>query len=134
MMSDHMTNLNFVPSPQIPEVKDESFDDTILASSNLSLVYFTSSWCKSPMESTLQRVIIDQQENKDVQFFQMDTDENFDTVTHFNVRFIPSVGLFKDGAMVSEIVGLVSAAVINEQIHKYLSEEQFLLNNDKLLQ
>lgn len=123
--NNEMADLLFVPSsPQMQEVKDESFDDKVLASNNLSLVYFTSPWCKSPMESTLQRVIIDQQDNTAVQFFQMDTDESYDTVTDFNVRFIPSVGLFKDGAMVSEIVGLVSASVIKEQIEKYLAEEQ----------
>lgn len=111
-------------TPPLKHVNDESFESEVLTSSDLAVVYFTSSWCRSPMEQTLQRVLHESKTlNKPVSFFQLDTDHNYETTLDLNVRFVPSVGIFKDGEMVSEIVGVVSAADIHEQLdrlHRHL--------------
>ena len=86
------------------------------------------------MDHTVEEVAFNWQESSDVQFFQMDTDENYQTVSDYNIRFIPSVGVFKDGVLVSEIVGSVSSDVINAQIDQFIYAEEELDVEEEYLQ
>ena len=55
----------------------------------------------------------------DPKFFSVDTDSNPDSAAEFQIRSIPSTLFFKNGKLVSEIVGSVPESVIENQIEKY---------------
>lgn len=57
--------------------------------------------------------------SKDSKFFSIDTDYNPDSAAEFQIRSIPSTLFFKNGKLVSEIVGSVPESVIENQIQKY---------------
>lgn len=55
------------------------------------------------------------------EFFSVDTDFNPEASTEFQVRSIPSTLFFKNGKLVSEIVGAVPQSVVESQIIKHSS-------------
>jgi thioredoxin 1 len=55
----------------------------------------------------------------DSKFCSIDTDHNPDSAAEFQIRSIPSTLFFKNGKLVSEIVGSVPHSVIEYQILKH---------------
>ena len=70
------------------------------------------------MQKTLQEFTAVHAENS--KFFSIDTDYNPDSAAEFQIRSIPSTLFFKNGKLVSEIVGSVPSSVIDFQIQKHM--------------
>jgi thioredoxin 1 len=113
----------------LEEVEDENFECKVLQQPSLSIVYFTASWCKTPMQDTIMKVKNERAADP-INFYTLDTDENCETTSEYNIRFLPSLGLFKNGKMVTEIVGNVPSTIINQQIEKYLKVNHSLMDYD----
>lgn len=112
-----------VVAPALKEVTDQDFESQVLSSDDLSLVYFTSPWNKSPMGDVITQAMLKRSQqphssNTPCKFFQLDTDANIETVTSLNVRFVPSFGVFRKGKMLAEVVGVVSPAAVQAQIDR----------------
>jgi thioredoxin 1 len=103
----------------IKEISDSTFVENVIQSKGLAVCLFTSSWC-SPcrdMRNTILSEVLPK--FKATHFLELNTDYNCEAVAELGVRSIPSVLLFKDGQLVSDIVGNVAANVLNEQITKH---------------
>lgn len=102
---------------EMRSISDDNFDEE--TSSGLAVVLFSSSWCApcQEMKRTITTQCMSKHSSK-AKFFVVDTDYNAEAVATFNVRSIPSTLLFKDGALVSDIVGNVKEDVLNNQILK----------------
>ena len=83
------------------------------------LFFFNSSWCGPcrVMQKNLQEFMAVY--SADSKFCSIDTDYNPDSAAEFQIRSIPSTLFFKNGKLVSEIVGSVPQSVIENQIQKY---------------
>jgi len=106
----------------IKEITDSTFVENVIQSRGLSVCLFTSSWC-SPcrdMRNTILSEILPK--FKTAHFLELNTDRNCEICAELGVRSIPSVLLFKDGQLVSDIVGNVAANVLSEQIIKHSQE------------
>ena len=104
---------------ELISVTDSDFDDKVMNQAGLSVVLFTSAWC-SPCQD-MKREIVSKcmpKHSSKARFFVVDTDYNTEAVAEFGVRSIPSTILFKDGAVVSDIVGNVDLEILNQQIIK----------------
>jgi thioredoxin 1 len=97
---------------------DSNFDETILNSQGVSVVLFTADWC-APCKNMALSLDKCAQTNSKAQFYTIDTDFNPETASIYSVRSIPCLLFFKDGDVVSEIVGSVPSNVIEKQLNKY---------------
>ncbi|HLS21385.1 MAG TPA: thioredoxin TrxA [Paenalcaligenes sp.] len=105
-------------SNSIKNVTDASFENDVLQSNTPVLVDFWAAWC-GPCKAIAP--ILDEAakdyENR-VTIAKVNVDENPDTAAKYGVRGIPTLMLFKDGAVSETKVGALSKA----QLYQFLDE------------
>lgn len=99
---------------------DANFQDEVLQSPTPVLVDFTATWCGpcKQLVPILEKAAAVYQGR--VKFGQVDVDANRDTATTYMVRSIPTLLLFKDGAVVEQSVGLVNPKKLQAMLDKVL--------------
>lgn len=107
-------------SENILDVSDSNFETVILKSDKPALVDFWASWCApcraiTPMLEEMAETL-----GEKVRFAKMNVDENPATPGKYGVRGIPTLILFKNGAVVDQVVGAVPKNQIQELIDKGL--------------
>jgi thioredoxin 1 len=105
----------------LSHVGDDTFADEVEKHEGLTLVDFWATWC-GPCQVIAPVVaqIAEEYEGK-VKVAKVDVDANPRIAAQFNVRSIPSILLFKDGALVDTVVGAVPKAYLVEKLDQHLS-------------
>lgn len=92
----------------IKTISDASFEADVLKSDKPVLVDFWAEWCgPCKMIAPIVDEVATQYDGK-VNFMKMDVDSNPQTPAKFGIRGIPTLILFKNGAIVSQKVGALS--------------------------
>ena len=100
------------------EFTDNNFTDSV--ASGITLVDFWAPWCgPCKMIGPIVEDIATEYEGK-IKVGKMDIDENEVTPTNFGIRAIPTIMIFKDGAMVDHHVGLLTKHDLKLKIDKAL--------------
>lgn len=89
------------------DVSDANFETEIEQHKGLAVVDFWATWC-APCRMIAP--VLDQlagEYGDKARVAKLDVDSNIKTATRFNVRSIPTILFFKDGALVDQIVGAV---------------------------
>ncbi|MGA7395988.1 MAG: thioredoxin [Solirubrobacterales bacterium] len=89
---------------KLPPVTDASFKADALEAQGNVLVDFWAPWCGPcrVVHPVLEEI---NEERDDVKIISLNIDENPQTAAQYEVLSIPTMILFKDGAMVKKIVG-----------------------------
>jgi thioredoxin 1 len=106
-------------SENILDVSDSNFETVILKSEKPALVDFWASWC-APCRAVTPILEEMAEFGEKVRFAKMNVDENPSTPSKYGVRGIPTLILFKNGAVVDQVVGAVPKTQIQELIDKGL--------------
>ncbi len=101
-------------------VTDQTFEKEVLQSEGVSLVDFWAPWCGpcrmiGPIVDDLSQEYAGR-----VNVLKMNVDENPETPGRFGIMGIPTLLLFKDGALVDTMVGLQSKETLVQRINKAL--------------
>ena len=106
-------------------INEYDFDEYI-NEKNFVVSLFTSHWCGpcQTQEMTLCS-IMQKHDNEDIQFIKIDTDNSVDLVNSLSIRSIPTTIIFKNGKIVSEIIGAVSSDVVVQHLAHINNDENF---------
>ena len=100
----------------VAQVTDGAFEEEVIKSSIPVIVDFWAEWCgPCKMMAPILEEVASQMQSK-VKIFKMNVDENPNTPSGFGIRGIPTLMLFKNGALVDTKVGVVQKPALIEWI------------------
>lgn len=100
----------------IPKINAAQFIDKILINKADALVKIGAAWsASSHLLKTPLHELADQF-NGQVQFFQMDHDEEAALTSTYRVESVPTILFFKRGTLVDKLTGLVQKNTISKSI------------------
>ena len=102
---------------------DATFDQDVLRSDVPVLVDFWAEWCgPCRMMAPTIDVVAHEYAGK-VKVGKLDVDSNGGTAMRYNIRGIPTLLLFKDGAVVEQRVGAVGKSEVQKMIEAHVVDE-----------
>lgn len=109
-----------MPSEDVLELSDDNFDSEILKSDVPALVDFWAVWC-GPCRAIAPSVeaLAGDYKGK-LKVGKMNIDDHQITPQQYGVRSIPTLLIFKGGKVVSQVVGAVPKAKLEDEIKKHL--------------
>ena len=102
------------------EVTDQTFDAEVMQSEQPVLVDFSATWCGpcKKLEPIVHEIAGDY--NGRLKVVKVDVDQAPSTAAKFGVMSVPTVLLFRDGAVKDQVVGLVSKQALADRVNKVL--------------
>ena len=102
------------------DITDITFEEEVLKSDKLTVVDFWASWCGPcrKMGPVLDEIATEMADK--IKIVKINTDDNFQTAKEYQISGLPSLVLFKDGAPLEVLVGLMPKSSIVQNIEKYL--------------
>jgi thioredoxin 1 len=101
-------------SDKIVHTSDSAFDADVLQNSKAVLLDFWAEWCgPCKMIAPLLDEVADTYEDK-LSVVKLNVDENPNTAQKFGIRSIPTLILFKDGAVQAQVMGAMPKSQLEE--------------------
>jgi len=93
-------------SDTIKEVTDQVFENEVLKSGNPVLVDFWAPWCGPCRMLTPVLTKLASQYQGKLKVVKLNTDDNPETATTYNISAIPTLLFFKGGQIVNQVIGV----------------------------
>ncbi len=101
-------------------VTDDTFESKVLQASKPTLVDFWAEWCgPCKMIEPIVEALAEEYNGK-LSVARMDVDENRQTPLGYGIQGIPTLILFKNGEMVTSIVGYRPKEALIEELLPYI--------------
>ena len=107
-------------SDKIVHTSDAAFDADVLENSKAVLLDFWAEWCgPCKMIAPLLDEVADKYEEK-LDVVKLNVDENPNVAQKFGIRSIPTLILFKDGAVQAQLMGAMPMRQLEEFLDTHL--------------
>jgi len=102
------------------KVTDDSFDTDVLQNAKPVLVDYWAEWCgPCKMIAPVLEAIAEEHGDK-LDIVKLNVDENPKVAQKYGILNIPTLGVFKDGEVVKELVGARSKSALLRELADYL--------------
>ncbi len=103
-----------------------NFDSEVTKFQGVALVDFWATWCGPCLMQApiLDELMKEYESNPNVKIGKLDTDENQDIASRYNIMSIPNLKFFKNGQLVAELVGLSDKERIKDKIEEVLARKE----------
>lgn len=105
----------------IEEVNDNNFERVVLESKIPVVVDFWAQWCGPCRKLTPVMEQIQLEFKDDIKVVKVDADKNINTAKEYGISSLPSVLIFKDGALKEVMAGMMPKSAIQSNIKKLLN-------------
>ena len=102
------------------EVNDNTFEQEVINSSELTVVDFWAPWCGPCRKLGPVLDEIGEEYSGKIKIVKVNTDENLKTAKEYSISGLPSILIFKDGNPLERLVGLMPKSSIISNIEKHL--------------
>jgi thioredoxin 1 len=103
------------------DVTDSEWENEVLNSATPVLVDFWAPWCgPCRMVAPIVEELADEYAGK-VRFFKLNTDDNMETTSKYQIRSIPTLLVFKGGQIVDQIIGFRPKSDLKRSLEKALA-------------
>ena len=102
------------------EFTDSNFDQEVLKSDKLTLVYFWAPWCGPCQAMGLTIKDLAKKFEGKAGIGKCNVDENNEYSEKFEIMSVPAIKIFKDGNIIKELVGLQSAIVLEKALEELM--------------
>jgi thioredoxin 1 len=110
----------FFMSDAVTSVTNDTFDSVVLQSQNLVMVDFWATWCgPCKIVAPVVEELAKEYAGKAL-FAKVNTDENPDLASRYNIRGIPTLMFFKEGKVLDQVVGAVPKAQLKTKLDSFL--------------
>lgn len=104
----------------IPAVTDENFQTEVLESEIPVVVDFMATWCgPCKMIAPILHKLSEEYSGQ-IKFVELDTDQYAQLSAQYGVQKIPNLTFFKNGEIVDQLVGFLSAGQISQSVEKLI--------------
>ena len=103
---------------EIQKINDEEFDTLVLDAKKPVLVKFTAKWCR-PCKALNPILISLMKSHPQVEFYEIDIEQNPFLAEDYNVKSLPTIIIFKDGVVDGRVSGVVREKILNSVLFKY---------------
>lgn len=105
----------------VSEVTTSTWDDEVIKAQGLVMIDFWAAWCGpcriiSPTVEELSK-----EYSGKIKVLKLNTDENSDIASRYQVMGIPTLMFFKDGTKLDQIVGVVPKQFLKAKIDSFLN-------------
>ena len=106
--------------PEI-EATDQNFDQEIIKHQGVALVDFWAPWCAPcKIQSPIIEHIARENQNPNLKIAAMNVDQHQRTAQTYGILSIPTLKIFKNGAVVDEMIGLQSRETIEAKLKEHV--------------
>ena len=103
---------------EVKHISSNEFESEVLKSENVVLVDFYATWC-GPCKTVAPILEEIAKEDRKIKIVKVDVDESEDISADYNVMYIPTLVIIKDGEEVDRIVGAAKKAEIQKMIEAH---------------
>ncbi|MBO0817330.1 MAG: thioredoxin [Actinobacteria bacterium] len=102
------------------KVTDETFEADVLKNDKPVLVDYWAEWCgPCKMVAPVLEAIAEEHGDK-LEIVKLNVDENPGVTQKYNIMNIPTLGVFKDGEVVKELVGARSKSALLRELADFI--------------
>jgi thioredoxin 1 len=104
----------------LTHLSDQQFEGDVIGEQKLTVVDFWAPWCgPCKMQGPIVEELAGEYDGR-AKICKMDTDQNQETATRYDIMSIPTIIFFKEGKEVARKVGLTPKAELARMIDSYL--------------
>jgi len=103
----------------LQSVTDRTFEERVLKAEGTVIVDFWAVWCPPcrALEPVLERLAA---EHPEVTIVKVNADDEIDTATDYQALSLPTLKVFRDGEVVSTLIGARPKAALEQALAPYL--------------
>ncbi|MDI6860757.1 MAG: thioredoxin domain-containing protein [Caldisericia bacterium] len=105
----------------LKKLTQEDFEEKILNKSGIKIVKFTAEWCYPCKVIEPHLVKLEKLYNGEVEFYEVDVEENSFLASEYDIVNLPTLLVFKDKKVIGSIVGALSFESLKKELNEILN-------------